>query len=129
MVDVYYPYLIRPDALDVWMDPEVRSRLSWYYEVMNGYRPAKYLICKRVGMDGELDLKFMTEEELWKLHAELRKDFIEVFRRIRDGDIKLSDLETPRTSFLDIKIELVYRLVSPCRLCEHRCEVDRLGGR
>jgi len=129
VVDVYYPYLIRPDALDVWMDPEVRNRLSWYYEVMNGYRPAKYLICKRVGMDEELDLKSMTEEELWDLHAELRKDFIEIFRRIRYGDIKLSDFETPKISFLDIKIELVYRLVSPCRLCEHRCEVDRLGGR
>ncbi len=129
MVDLYYPYLVRPDALDVWMDVEVRNRLSWYYQVMNGYRPAKYLICKRVGLDGDLDLSSMDLDELWVIHNNLRDEFLSVYKEIRDGETKLDDLSIPKTSFLDVKIELAYRLLSPCRLCEHMCEVDRLGGR
>ncbi len=128
MVDVYFPYLLRPDALDVWMNEEVRGRLAWYYEVMNGYKPAKYLICKRVGLE-KINLSELDLGELWDIHNKLRKEFKSVFRDIREGDVELSDLDLVGTSFLEVKIELVYRLLSPCILCEHVCKVDRLGGR
>lgn len=129
VVNHFYPYLIRPDALDVWMDPDVRNRLSWYYQVMNGYRPAKYLLVKRIGFNDDIDLSSVDDDELWDMHSRLRKVFLDIYSDVRKGEAELNDVEGAKTTFLDIKVELIYRLLSPCRLCEHRCEVDRLGGR
>ncbi len=119
-------WLLRPDAVAVWHEPEVRRRLSWYYEVMNDRKPAKFMICKRIPFEGnlqELELK-----DLWREHEKLARTFDDIWRRIREGELKLEELEKPKVSFLDLKVEIAYRLLRNCCFCEHRCGVDRYKG-
>jgi len=124
--------LVRPDALTVWRDPEVRRRLSWYLAVMTGRRPAKFMIAKRIpapGLDGPEDLAGAGEGDLWRIHDRASREFQRVWREVREGSLSLGDLGRPRVSLLDVKAELARRLASPCRLCERRCMVERARGR
>ena len=114
--------IFRPDSILVWEDPVVRERLSWYRAVMENERPAKFMICKRIPAE---DPKGMSLEELWDLHKELARDFDEIFAKIRDGEIKLEDLDHAKPNFLDVKIEIAKRIYERCEFCERRCGVNR----
>jgi len=117
--------LLRPDAIKVWDNEEVRRRLYHYYNVMKGKRPAKYLIAKKIQavFTGNESLN-----KLWKLHDELSLTFKETYNKIIKGKLNLSELKNPEKNFLDLKIEIVKRLVSKCILCEWRCGVNRFKG-
>ncbi len=118
--------LVRPDALNVWGDPEVKRRLSHYYAVMKNYRPAKYLVVKKV--DAEEDPANFETKELWRLHRKLSELFKSIYSKIVEGKEELDEMPEPEHSFLDVKIELVRRMISKCCLCEWRCGVNRLKG-
>ncbi|RLE65350.1 MAG: pyruvate formate lyase-activating protein [Thermoprotei archaeon] len=118
--------LVRPDAVNVWKNPEVKKRLDHYYKVMKNHRPAKYRIVKRI--DAEDDPSKLELRELWNLHRKLSKIFKLTYSRIIRGEEKLEELPKPEHSFLDVKIELVKRMISKCCLCEWRCGVNRLKG-
>lgn len=115
--------LLRPDAVDVWRNRDVKNRLRWYYEVMTDRKPAKFLIVKRIPVDE--DPKKLNENELWRLHDRLSMDFKKVWKEIDDNSLRLADLHEPKYSYLDVKIELAKKLLTPCRFCERRCKVDR----
>lgn len=119
-------YLYRPDAVSVWRDEEVRKRLNWYYQVMNNQKPAKYLICKRIPID--IKLEDSSERELWEEHERAAETFKKTWIKVKSGELSLSDLEKPGKNFLDLKIELVKRIITHCHLCERRCEVNRESG-
>ncbi|MEM4562697.1 MAG: radical SAM protein [Thermofilum sp.] len=117
--------LVRPDSLSVWEDPEVRKRLSHYYAVMVKERPAKYRVVKKVEVD------FSPEEStgsLWRLHDSLSREFEDLYSQVVAGEVDFESLKPPRQSFLDLKVELLRRIVSSCHLCEWRCGVNRLSG-
>ncbi|MEM3833207.1 MAG: radical SAM protein [Thermoprotei archaeon] len=116
--------LVRPDAIDVWKNNEIKRRLKWYYEVMIDKKPAKFLIAKRIPLDA--NPKEFGEDELWNLHDKLSKDFKKIFNEINNETLKLNELSEPKYSYLDVKIELAKRLLTPCRLCERRCKVNRM---
>ncbi|RLI30285.1 pyruvate formate lyase-activating protein [Candidatus Bathyarchaeota archaeon] len=118
----------RPDALTVWGDEEVRRRLSWYHAVMTDEKPAKFIICKHTPIDPDIELKEAEEKELWSIHEKTSEEFRKIHEKIANGTLKLGELEKQEKSFLDLKIELVHRLVQSCRLCERRCGVNRLKG-
>jgi len=117
--------LLRPDAVYVWENREVQERLSHYYAVMRGERPAKYLVVKRIPVElsGE-----ESEEELWRIHEEKSREFREVYGDIIKNKDRFERMRLPKESFLDLKIKLVKRLVRECRLCEWRCGARRLEG-
>lgn len=117
---------LRPDARLVWENEEVSKRLSWYRSVMNDEKPARFLICKRIRAPG--DITAMSTKELWGLHSELSSEFFEVLAAIERGEATLSDFDVPETSFLDVKVELVKRMLRKCVFCERRCGVDRASG-
>jgi len=108
----------------VWQDDEVVARLNWYYSVMTDRKPAKYLICKRVEVEfsGEEEL-----EELWALHDKAANSFKELWTKVREG-LKLEEVDAPSKSLLDLKVELVKRMLKSCMFCERRCSVDRSRG-
>ncbi len=126
---------VRPDAVTVWDNEDVRRRLSWYYRVMVDEVPAKFLLTRAVEVPenpSKLDY-----ETLWDLHRELEKQFmslwsealrgrldLEKFMREHGNDIKRGD----RYSFLDVKIEIAKRIVRSCVFCERRCKIDRTKG-
>ncbi|MEM1537272.1 MAG: radical SAM protein [Candidatus Nezhaarchaeales archaeon] len=117
--------VLRPDSILVWRNEEVLHRLSWYYQVMRNMKPAKYLICKKLEFKG--DLSGLTEE-LWEQHDKLHELLLDIQRKIAEGNLNLESLPTPKQSFLDLKIELVKRMLMNCCFCERRCGVNRLKG-
>jgi putative pyruvate formate lyase activating enzyme len=60
-----------------------------------------------------------SEHVLWEVHREAMAKL--------QGDNVLTERES-EASLLDLKIELVRRILTQCRLCAHRCEVDRTRG-
>jgi putative pyruvate formate lyase activating enzyme len=120
--------IYRPDAAAVWEDEVVRERLSWYYRVMRDEAPAKYHIAARVEAPG--DYREANDEELWRIHDELAKAFDEEWARQRERpDVGLASRPLPQASLLDVKVELAYRQLKGCELCERRCRADRTKGR
>ncbi len=120
-------FLLRPDAVSVWRDPEVRRRLRWYRSVMINETPAKFMIVKSIR--AEEGLEEMDEEELWRIHDELHEIAEERFRELYRQGLDDERLKQASPSYLDVKIELVKRILRKCRFCEWRCNVDRTAGR
>jgi putative pyruvate formate lyase activating enzyme len=119
--------LARPDAIWIWGNPKVREKLSWYYEVMTDAKPAKFQICKNLAVEGPLEI--MSTEDLWLLHENASRDFEELHRRVWKGETDLREFTDPYPSFLDLKVELAYRILRSCTFCEWRCGVDRSADR
>ncbi len=119
--------LVRPDAITVWDNEEVKRRLSWYYRVMRDEAPAKFLLAQRLDA-GEEPAK-LDFEGLWCLHDELASYFQRLFERVRrgkeDGWRLLRELGQPKYSFLHVKVEIAKRMLKSCTFCERRCQVNR----
>jgi putative pyruvate formate lyase activating enzyme len=120
---------IRPDAISVWSHPEVKERLSWYYRVMRNEMPAKFQIAKRVPVEADLFSQDLSLRDLWSLHEESSRIFRDYFVAVKKGEINIERLERPKHSYLDVKVAIAYRLMSPCRLCERSCGALRLEGK
>ncbi|MEM0015413.1 MAG: radical SAM protein [Zestosphaera sp.] len=128
-----YAGLVRPDSVRVWGDSRVRERLSWYYSVMRGEAPPKYIIVKNMPAPfrGE-ELANVVTEELLSVHAKLRQEFVKLWSEVRESGRPWSYVSLKGVSgvtFLDLKVELARRLASPCKLCEWRCGALRAEGR
>lgn len=113
----------------MWRSRTVREKLSWYYNVMINRAPAKFIIARYVGT-GENPIG-MSLDELWNLHDSLSREFAKMFSKARGLSLsysELSKLERPKTSYLDVKIEIARRIIEKCHLCEWRCGVNRAQG-
>ena len=116
--------IVRPDAVDVWNNELVRSRLSRYRGILSGSRIAKFKIAKLVPISISLD---SPEEELWEEHAKASQLFHKTLICLDQGTPKPAEIDAPHSnSYLDLKIELCRRLADCCHLCERRCGVNRL---
>jgi putative pyruvate formate lyase activating enzyme len=104
----------------------VRERLSWYYDVLRDEKPAKFLICKSVASDA--DLARLSEEELWREHDTLGRVFLKTWKKVKEISEPWK-AQSPRISFLDVKVELLKRMLRKCVFCEWRCRVDRVEGK
>ncbi|MGC9226029.1 radical SAM protein [Caldivirga sp.] len=116
--------LYRPDALVVFNNPLIKSRLSWYYMVMNDQAPAKFHIAAR--LEANDDYASMSIDELWGLHDKLGETFDKVWGEHKERpNVSIIKDPLPKSSFLDVKVELVKRIIRNCTLCERRCGIDR----
>jgi putative pyruvate formate lyase activating enzyme len=89
-------------------------------------RPAKFLICKQVGCSR--DPRLMTEAQLWEEHGRLQHQFQSELRAVREGGDSFKRSARPNFTFLDLKTELLKRMIRKCVFCEWRCKVDRVLG-
>jgi putative pyruvate formate lyase activating enzyme len=112
---------------DVWHDEAVRERLSWYYAVLRGLKPAKFLVCKQIACTQ--DPQLLTEPQLWDEHERLHAEFRSVLTEFRKTELQSRVIEKPKFSFLDLKVELLNRILRKCIFCEWRCKVDRVEGK
>ncbi len=117
--------LIRPDSFSVWKNNTVRERLWRYYEVFNDRLYAKFLIASKVGADVDLGAE---TGKLWSVHDKTSSVFRSLLKRVDAGEVKLEELDSPRVSYLDVKVELSRRILSECHFCERRCGANRLMG-
>ncbi|MEM0243209.1 MAG: radical SAM protein [Candidatus Aenigmatarchaeota archaeon] len=116
----------RFDSVSIWKNKEVKEKLNWYYKILKKEVIAKYLIAKSIILKESLNLKELEENELWKIHSELRNEFIALLENIKRGKNINLIFEKDKLNFLDVKIELAYRMLSPCRFCENMCLAKRL---
>lgn len=129
---VRFAELMRPDSVRIWGRREIKGKLSWYYAVMKGAAPAKFIISKRIYTElNTHELQGLPVTDLWRLHRELERQFQEVWNEVRESDdpwSKLPPKQDRRVSFLEIKVEIAYRMLRKCTLCERRCGVNREEG-
>jgi putative pyruvate formate lyase activating enzyme len=71
--------------LRIWDDPAVRSALSWYLDVAENRRPAKFRIAATLA--AALDPDKSSENALWAELDRLTPTFLARWRAIRAGAI------------------------------------------
>jgi len=104
----------------------VEDRLSWYNSVRLNEKPAKYLLCKLTGT--ETDPTTLTDSQLRSEHSTLHKRFVTRWRGVKAGGSSGIKQPSERFSLLDVKHELLNRILRKCVLCEWKCKVNRAEG-
>lgn len=117
--------LLRPDAVAVLSDRKARRSLHRYFDVIEDEKHAKFVIARRLSADFSRGSDVL---ELWKLHDELTAQYYSLERRLDEGDVKLEEIEVPKLSYFDLKVELARRILQSCHFCVRRCGADRLAG-
>ncbi len=117
--------LIRPDSIRVFRDDVVQERMKRYVGIRTDVRTAKYLLTKRIPIKVAVSPS-STAKTLEKAHSEGRQAFLNLLHEVDTYDSHLEEVASP--SFLDLKVELVNRILKECYCCERRCGVNRLEG-
>ncbi len=115
-------WLIRPDAYKALEDKGVKKALSRYVDVVENRRYAKFIICKKIEANFEKD---MNINDLWKIHDEKINEFKKLQKDADKGVKKISEIDDPESSLLDLKIEIARKMLKKCEFCERRCRVNR----
>jgi putative pyruvate formate lyase activating enzyme len=110
--------------LKIWDDPAIRDALSWYLDVAENRRPAKFRIAATLST--ELNPATENEEALWNELDRLMPRFLERWRAIRMGEPLSQAVDGP--SLLELTRELAYRMLAHCNFCPWNCRVDRIAG-
>ena len=118
-------FFLRPDAVTALEDETVQKILPRYIKVVRDELPANFQILKKIEFKPK---KNLTNQQLWKIHDELMKDFYILKKKLDEFKVEIDDLKTPRFSLLDLKIHLVKEIMKSCELCEWKCGVNRLKG-
>jgi putative pyruvate formate lyase activating enzyme len=110
--------------LTVWDDPAIHGALSWYLDVAENRRPAKFRIAATVAT--KLDPAASGEDALWAELDRLTPIFLARWQAIRAG--QRLPLAADGPSLLELCRELVYRMLGHCNFCPWDCGVDRVAG-
>jgi putative pyruvate formate lyase activating enzyme len=110
--------------LKIWDDPAVRGALSWYLDVAENRRPAKFRIAATVAAG--LDPRISCEDALWAELDRLTPIFLARWQAIRAGASLPEAADGP--SLLELCRELAYRMLAHCNFCPWNCRVDRVAG-
>ena len=86
--------------MQVWRNQAVSDRLGWYRSVMRGVKPAKFLLCKSIACD--IDMDSSDEEALWLEHDRLSAQFKAFHGDILQGKIRYNAATRPRSNLLDL---------------------------
>lgn len=115
----------RPDVAAVLRDERARASLARYFDVMQDEKPAKFMIAKRLPANfSEEDSTF----KLWRIHDRLTQRFYQLEKEIDSRLKHLEELENPKKSYLDLKIEIANRILKSCTLCTRKCGARRVDG-
>lgn len=112
------------ESLKIW--ESFKNRLPWYFAVSKNQMPAKYLIGKCIPCN--LDLSSVTEEELWKENNLLTEAFLDMWKRVKMGEISSLPRKLESPSLMDLSVEITKRMLSHCNFCLWDCKVDRSKG-
>ena len=102
-----------------------KRSLARYFAVMQNEKPAKFLIAKK--LPAEFNRNDSTDV-LWQKHAKLTDEFCRVEKQIDMRHKSLQEMQNPKKSFLDLKVEIANRILACCHFCSRRCHVNRLVG-
>ncbi|MGB9135557.1 MAG: radical SAM protein [Candidatus Bathyarchaeia archaeon] len=115
----------RPDATAVLKDKTARESLARYFSVMQNDRIAKFMIARKLAAHFS---KGDSTTKLWEKHGQLLKEYCELEKEADSCLRTLEELETPKQSYLDLKIEIANHILENCHFCTRRCSVNRKLG-
>src|SRR5262245_13187803 len=110
--------------LRIWDDPAIRGALSWYLDVAENRRPAKFRIAETLAAG--LDPAESSEDALWAELDRLTPLFLARWQAIRAGAPLPKAADGP--SLLEVTRELAYRMLAHCNFCPWDCRIDRRRG-
>src|SRR6516164_7081465 len=110
--------------LKIWDDPAIRDSLSWYLDVAENRRPAKFRIAATLAT--QIDPAASNEDSLWAELDRLTPIFLERWQAIRAGAPLPATVDGP--SLLEVCRELAHRMLTHCNFCPWDCRVDRMAG-
>src|SRR6516162_7574147 len=110
--------------LRIWDDPAIGNALSWYLDVAENRRPAKFRIAATVATG--LDPARESEDVLWAELDSLMPLFLARWQAIRAGAELPAAADGP--SLLELCRELAYRMLRHGNFCPWNCRVDRVTG-
>jgi putative pyruvate formate lyase activating enzyme len=94
---------------------------------MNQKSPAKFLLCRKIPIQPKA--LECSEEELWVEHANLSEQLSGLLRSVESGNENGWSREDHHPNLLDLKGELVSRMLEHCNFCEWNCHVNRTEGK
>src|SRR5262245_18082274 len=112
------------DRLRISDDSAIRDALSWYLDVAENRRPAKFRIAATIA--AQVDPASSSEGALWAELDRLTPIFVTRWQAIRAGASLPQAAEGP--SLLELCRELAYRMLAHCNFCPWNCQVDRVTG-
>jgi putative pyruvate formate lyase activating enzyme len=110
--------------LNIWDDPAIRDGLSWYLDVAENRRPAKFRIAATLA--AQIDPVTSSEDALWAELDRLTPIFLGRWQAIRAGAPLPATADGP--TLLVVCRELAYRMLTHCNFCPWDCRVDRMAG-
>jgi putative pyruvate formate lyase activating enzyme len=110
--------------LKIWGDPAIRGSLSWYLDVAENRRLAKFRIAATLAT--QIDLATSSEDALWAELDRMTSIFLKRWQAIRTGASLPATADGP--SLLEVCRELAYRMLAHCNFCPWNCRVDRMAG-
>ena len=117
--------IVRRDAVKVLEDENVKASLSRYFAAMKDLKPVKFQIAKKMPVDFEgVD----SIHELWQIHEQKLEEFTRLEHELDNNRISLKELESPKTSFFDLKQKISKKILENCHFCTRRCNVNRVHG-
>ncbi len=117
--------MVRPDALTVLQDEGARRALGRYFDIFQNRKMAKFLIAKKVPADYDPSDPM---DGLWTLHEDVTRQYYILERRVDQAQTSLDELDTPKRSYLDLKVDLANRMLRNCHFCVRQCGADRSSG-
>jgi uncharacterized Fe-S radical SAM superfamily protein PflX len=81
-------------------------------------RVARYLIVKRIPV----------KRFSWEEHRRALEQYEILKRRIDSGENDIENINVPKKSLFDLKIELAKQITGNCEFCEHFCRINRGKG-
>jgi putative pyruvate formate lyase activating enzyme len=115
----------RSDAIYVWESEVVRQRLGRYRKVMNDQMHARFRLVRQIPVDK--DFRTLDEVALWSLNKGSRTELIKILKETDERGEGVALSVDPKPNFMDLKMEIAYRILRKCRMCERRCGADRLA--
>ena len=110
--------------LRIWNDPAIHDALSWYLDVAENRRPAKFRIAATVatGLDPASD----SEDALWAELDRLTPIFLARWQAIRAGASLPQTADGP--SLLEVCRKLAYRMLAHCNFLSMELPCRPCGG-
>ena len=112
------------ESLKIW--ESFKNSLPWYFAVSRNNMPAKYLIGKCIPCN--LDLPSVTEGELWRENSLLTEAFLDMWEKVRTGEVSSLPRKLESPSLMDLSVEITKRMLAHCNFCRWDCKVDRSKG-
>src|SRR5262249_25606737 len=95
-------------VLKIWDDPAIRDSLSWYLDVAENRRPAKFRIAATLAT--QIDPAASGEDALWAELERLTPIFLDRWQAIRAGASLPATVDGP--NLLGVCRELAYRMLA-----------------